>query len=178
MNIPIEYSMHVWMPTFGAPGLMTCTFCRTRQYSDRTTLTPCPARTVSNDMLKLWKMSPASFPRDGAVRFLPALGHELIERRAANPSRGLTGGDGRKWVQLDKPKPPRVQLPPWEGHDPGPLSPRCLYWVTQIGRGWLPNRRISSMGYSGATDWFGVTTWEYLNVLTPLIAEKRKEPRR
>ncbi|MEV6096952.1 hypothetical protein [Nocardia sp. NPDC051981] len=57
---------------------------------------------------------------------------------------------------------------------PPDLSPRCRYWSRQIQRGWLPNRSISPLGYHISTLWFGVYIWECVNVLYPLIEERRR----
>lgn len=87
-----------------------------------------------------------------------------------------TGSGGRPWIQVDRPKPPRIRDEERYWSDPPPEpSERCLYWVRQIDRGWLPNRRIGGIGYHGAAVWFGVYLWEYLNVLAPLIGERRSK---
>lgn len=56
-------------------------------------------------------------------------------------------------------------------HQPPELSPRCLEWVDRIRCGWRRNRRIKSMGYYSAAEFYGVFIWEYLNVLLPLLRE-------
>lgn len=82
---------------------------------------------------------------------------------------GRTGGWGGPWVELE-PKPERVdRVEEYWMERPPLLSPRCVYWVRQILRGWRPSRRISGEGYHGATEWYGVFLWEYLNVLAPLL---------
>jgi hypothetical protein len=87
-----------------------------------------------------------------------------------------TGSDGRPWVILDSPKPPRVtDIEDWWADPPPVLSDRCWYWMRQIERGWMPNRRISGEGYYGSADWYGVWIWEWLNIIHPLIAVKREE---
>jgi hypothetical protein len=71
-------------------------------------------------------------------------------------------------------KPPAVEnhYEYWGTKPPAP-SARCTYWVERIQNGWLPNRRIGSMGYDMSAQWYGCWLWEYLNVLYPLIVEKR-----
>lgn len=89
-----------------------------------------------------------------------------------------TSSEGRPtWIHLE-PKPPRVNdiEDYWADQPPTP-SERCTYWVRQMQRGWLPNRRISGEGYYGAAEWYGVYLWEYLHVLAPLIAQGRAEAR-
>lgn len=81
------------------------------------------------------------------------------------------GGWGGPWVELEKPKPPKVANVQeyWE-HRPPVLSLRCRYWVRQIVVvGWRPSRRISCEGYHGSAEWYGVYLWEYLNVVYPLL---------
>lgn len=87
-----------------------------------------------------------------------------------------TGSENQPWVALDSPKPPKVASSEsyWMGPPPQ-RSARCAYWVLQIERGWLPNRRISCEGYHSSADWYGVYIWEYLNVLAPLITQKRTQ---
>jgi hypothetical protein len=85
-------------------------------------------------------------------------------------------GAGGPWVTLEKPKPPRVSdRYVWWMYQPPHGSERCAYWVRQIEAGWLPNRSISMNGYDSSAAWYGVWIWEYLNVLAPLIDQKRKE---
>ncbi|WP_433568125.1 hypothetical protein ACQP1O_42995 (plasmid) [Nocardia sp. CA-151230] len=88
---------------------------------------------------------------------------------------GKTGGEGRPWIELEKPRPPRVddRYEYWQ-EAPATLSPRCEYWLRQIRRGWLPNRRISAECYDCSAGWYGVYIWEYLHALAPLIAERRQ----
>jgi len=50
---------------------------------------------------------------------------------------------------------------------PETASPRLAWWEARISAGWQPNRRIRSLGYDEAADFFGVTIWEYVNVLYP-----------
>ncbi|RBO82087.1 hypothetical protein [Nocardia puris] len=86
-----------------------------------------------------------------------------------------TGTGGRPWVALEQPKPAPVddRYAYWLNAPPE-LSAACVYWVRQIERGWLPNRRISQQGYDNSADWYGVWIWEYLHVLAPLIAAERE----
>lgn len=73
-------------------------------------------------------------------------------------------------MELELPKPDRVpDVAGYWGDRPAVLSARCTYWVRQILRGWRPSRRIAGEGYYGATEWYGVFLYEYLNVLYPLL---------
>lgn len=85
-----------------------------------------------------------------------------------------TGAEGRQWVEYDSPKPPPVldRYAYW-AEEPPERSMRCSWWVRQIERGWLPNNRINTMGYDEKSEWFGVWIWEYINVLYPMIEERR-----
>lgn len=57
---------------------------------------------------------------------------------------------------------------------PPEQSARCTFWINCINNnGWRPNRRVSTMGYSERTRFFGVYIWEYLNVLSPLLQSLR-----
>ena len=69
-----------------------------------------------------------------------------------------------------EPRPPRVQEVEdhWGDLPPEP-SPRCAWWVARIRGGWQPNRRISSLGYYGSAEWYGVWIEEYLSVIGPLV---------
>lgn len=104
---------------------------------------------------------------------------EFIKARVGRPGRvgamSRTGSEGRPWVVLDRPKPPAVADETRFWRDPpSERSVACKYWARQISRGWLPNRRISRMGYSVAAQWYGVYIWEYLHVLYPMIEATRK----
>lgn len=81
-----------------------------------------------------------------------------------------TGSLGRPWVELEQPKPARVanRYAYWTDWPPE-LSERCRYWLRQIERGWLPNRRLRAECYDCSAEWYGVWIWEYLNVLEPAI---------
>jgi hypothetical protein len=59
----------------------------------------------------------------------------------------------------------------WTEPPPAP-SARLRYWLARIAGGWRPNRRIRTAGYGGATHFFGVYLWEYLQVLSPLLYEE------
>lgn len=63
----------------------------------------------------------------------------------------------------------KINIQQYWQHPPLEPSPRLLHWQGKIAAGWEPNRRISSMGYYEASEWFGVYIWEYLNVLRPLL---------
>lgn len=81
-----------------------------------------------------------------------------------------TGGWGLPWVTLESPKPPRVDRYAYWGTAPDEPSPRCVFWLRQIGRGWRPNCHIQRMGYDESAEWYGVFMWEYLNVLAPRLS--------
>lgn len=86
-----------------------------------------------------------------------------------------TGGWGSPWVTLETPKPSPVDDPfAFWGHPPADLSPRCLYWLRQMDRGWRPNRCIERMGRDEAPWWYGVYLWEYLYVLAPRLDALRR----
>lgn len=87
-----------------------------------------------------------------------------------------TGSGNRRWMILERPKPAKVSdAEEYWLFAPSQLSARCAYWVRQIERGWLPNRRIVREGYQNGADWYGVYIWEYLNVLDPLVTQKRTQ---
>ncbi|MCQ4148697.1 hypothetical protein [Rhodococcus qingshengii] len=93
-----------------------------------------------------------------------------------NSAPGKTGSGSRPWVVLDSPRPlPVVEVEDWWIDAPPQLSTRCEYWVRQIVRGWLPNRRIAGEGYYSSAIWYGVWIWEYLNVIYPLVATEREK---
>lgn len=62
--------------------------------------------------------------------------------------------------------PPRVpdHYTYWT-NPPEEPSPRCLYWVARFKEGWRPNARISSLGYDGRAEFYGVYIWEELHIL-------------
>jgi hypothetical protein len=77
------------------------------------------------------------------------------------------------WVELPV-KPARVADCYRYWVDPPPeLSERCSYWVAQIERGFVPNRKWRSAGCATAASLFGVYVWEYVNVLCPLLSGAR-----
>lgn len=98
---------------------------------------------------------------------------EEDERMRSEPTK--TGSGGRGWVRLEgsRPSPVREVEDYWMEAPPS-LSDRCRYWVRQIERGWLPNRRISGEGYYSSAIWYGVWIWEYLNVIYPLVATEQE----
>lgn len=78
------------------------------------------------------------------------------------------GGLGRPRIELDKPKPPRVDdIYRYWGDPPPELSERCQYWVRQIAKGWFPNRRIRAECRDCSAEWYGIYIWEYINVIYP-----------
>jgi hypothetical protein len=85
-----------------------------------------------------------------------------------------TGGWNTRWVELEKPKPPRVEdrYRYWTD-PPETASDRCRYWLRQIDRGWRPNRQISGHGYDGSAEWYGIYIWEYLYLVAPRLAALR-----
>ena len=87
-----------------------------------------------------------------------------------------TGGMNTPWVELPRPKPPRVDdiYRYWEEQPPEP-SARCRYWLDQIEAGWRPNRRWRQMGCYGAAEQFGVYIWEYNNVLWPAFTGETRD---
>lgn len=60
----------------------------------------------------------------------------------------------------------------WTDPPPEP-SAGLKKWTAKIANGWTPNQRIRSMGYYTAAEFFGVYIWEYFNILSPLLQEKR-----
>lgn len=102
---------------------------------------------------------------------------ELDRRRLQDRRRleGRTGGEGGLWVELDRPKPPRVaDVMRWWGDQPPRRSARCSFWLAQIRRGWLPNRRWASQGYHNSAEMYGVWIWEYLHDIAPAIRAERE----
>lgn len=68
--------------------------------------------------------------------------------------------------------PPRVDPEAAWTNPPETPSPRVAHWLDRFAAGWRPNRRIRQMGYYGAAEFFGVTIWEWRNVLWPLYREE------
>lgn len=85
-----------------------------------------------------------------------------------------TGSDGRIWVPLEHPRPMPVKdrYEYWTNPPPA-RSERCTYWLRQIERGWLPNRRWRALGYDTSARVYGVWIWEYLNVIYPALEAAR-----
>lgn len=52
----------------------------------------------------------------------------------------------------------------WERPPPTP-SPGLLKWLQKIKNGFIPNRRLGSMGYDEASHYYKVYIWEYINIL-------------
>lgn len=52
---------------------------------------------------------------------------------------------------------------------PPERSPRCAWWLERFSGGWRPNKRIRSMGYYEAAQFYGVFIWEYVNVISPAL---------
>ncbi len=50
---------------------------------------------------------------------------------------------------------------------PTKFSPRCIWWLAKIERGWRANRRIRQMGCEEAARWFGVFIAEYTDLIGP-----------
>ena len=48
-------------------------------------------------------------------------------------------------------------------------SSGCAKWLKKIEAGWKPNRRIGSMGYYEAAEFYGVFIWEYINEIRPAL---------
>lgn len=67
-------------------------------------------------------------------------------------------------------KPPAVEnIETFWATPPPERSPRCTYWVAELASGWVPNRRVRSMGYYEQAEFFGVYVWEHLHVLSPML---------
>lgn len=85
-----------------------------------------------------------------------------------------TGGWGGQWVTLERPKPPPVTCHyDFWARPPDEPSPRCSWWLRQIGRGWRDNTHIRRMGYDERAEWYGVYLWESLHLIEPLLADLR-----
>lgn len=81
-----------------------------------------------------------------------------------------TGSMGQPWVVLEQNRPPKVadHYRYW-GDPPPEVSERCKYWLRQIDRGWLPNRKILMHCYDCSSEWYGVYIWEYINLIAPQV---------
>ncbi len=42
-------------------------------------------------------------------------------------------------------------------------------WLAKFRDGWRPNARIQGLGWEGCVDFYGVTPWEYFNVILPVF---------
>lgn len=81
-----------------------------------------------------------------------------------------TGAQDTDWTAYASPKPPPVRDQNAFWSEPPPhQSKRCAWWLEQIVAGWRPNNRIRSYASGEAADWYGVFTWEYLNVISPAL---------
>lgn len=91
--------------------------------------------------------------------------------QCARPA-GSAGACCQTCLKLGRRLPPHVQDDDtkYSLEPPTALSPRCLAWWSRIMGGWLPNRRIITMGYESSTAWYGVRVWEYRHILAPAIA--------
>jgi hypothetical protein len=92
----------------------------------------------------------------------------------AAPVSGM-GGLGVPRIELE-PKPPAVDdVDRYITTPPLVLSERCRYWVRQLQRGFVPNRRWRmECGDSAAALW-GVYWWEWTHVLEPAVADRLVE---
>jgi hypothetical protein len=73
--------------------------------------------------------------------------------------------------------PPRVPLAERYDRPPAGGSARLRWWLGRIEAGWRRNRRIGSMGYDDAAEWFGVYVREYVDVLGPRMMEIERHER-
>lgn len=48
-------------------------------------------------------------------------------------------------------------------------------WIAKLKARWRPNRRIRSMGYHEAAEYYGVYIWEYINVISPIVNQKAND---
>ncbi|MBV8093618.1 MAG: hypothetical protein JO110_10350 [Acetobacteraceae bacterium] len=60
----------------------------------------------------------------------------------------------------------------WTEPPPTP-SPRLQQWLARIRSGWRPNKRIRTLGYHEAAEFYGIYIWEYLNVIRPALQERQ-----
>ncbi len=104
-----------------------------------------------------------------AVRSITAAGELAL--KAIEAATGQTLPTPPKW----KRNPTRVTNRYQYWMQPPPTqSERCAWWARRIEDGFIPNRRISAMGYDDAAEFYGVYVWEYLNVIAPLIRQRRE----
>ncbi len=73
--------------------------------------------------------------------------------------------------------PPRVDRYLYWSEPPPEPSPRLLWWQQRFRDGFSPNKRVRSMGYDAASEWYGVYIWEYINVLAALENSSGKPSR-
>ena len=67
--------------------------------------------------------------------------------------------------------PPRVEVEhcsPQDYEKPAEVSERCLWWLKRFEEGWRPSRRIGMMALTDSAEFFGITIWEYMNVIRPM----------
>lgn len=73
------------------------------------------------------------------------------------------------------PNPPKVtNIEQYWTIEPPDLSLRCRYWIRRIERGWRGNKRFRGKGYHDSAEYLGVYIWEWLHVLSPLLAHKMR----
>lgn len=66
--------------------------------------------------------------------------------------------------------PPRVTDVTLFWTEPPPArTARCDWWLRRIAAGWRRNKRVGSLGYHSAAEFYGVYIWEYINVLAPVL---------
>lgn len=66
--------------------------------------------------------------------------------------------------------PPSAYGPATLDRPPAP-SPRLAWWLYRVvWEDWRPNRRLHQLGRDESAEFFGITVWEYCNVLYPVLA--------
>jgi hypothetical protein len=85
-----------------------------------------------------------------------------------------TGSGGGPWVELEAPRPPKVEdhYKYW-GDPPPETSERCKWWLRQIERGWKPNRRVRAECYDCSAEWYGIYIWEFTELICPALQNGR-----
>lgn len=65
-------------------------------------------------------------------------------------------------------------LDPWQYTKEPPPEPSAglLKWLPRFEAGFRRNRRLRTMGYEEAMEYFQVYWWEYFNVLLPVIKKQ------
>lgn len=97
--------------------------------------------------------------------------HPPSHQLGGNSVSTKTGGQNTTWVDLERPKPPRVDDHYRYWSEPPPeRSERCAYWLRQIDRGWRPNRFLRRECCDCSAEWYGVYVWEYLNEISPRLS--------